>query len=343
MVIDKRDHIGGNIYTEKINDINVHQYGPHIFHTDKKEIWDYVNSFTEFNRFTNSPIAYYRGKIYNMPFNMNTFYQIWGVITPDQAAKKIKEQQIILDRPIRNLEEQALHLVGSDIYQILIKGYTEKQWGRKANELPASIIRRLPLRYTYDNNYYNDKYQGIPINGYTAIIKSMLDDIEVKTNTDFLSNREYFMSLACKIIYTGMIDEFYNYQFGELEYRSLRFETQVLPIDNFQGNAVVNYNEYEVPYTRIIEHKHFEFGHQKGTVITYEYPDKWEKGKESYYPINDDVNTTLYERYKALAKNQDKVKFSGRLGNYKYYDMDDVIECALNDCEEELSRGQYVD
>ena len=295
LVIDKRPNIAGNIYTENIEGINVHKYGAHIFHTDDKEVWDYINRFAEFNNYINCPIAKYKDEIYNMPFNMNTFNKLWGVITPEEAKAKINEQisQAGIDEP-KNLEEQAISLVGKDIYEKLVKGYTEKQWGRKATELPSFIIKRLPVRFTYNNNYFNDRYQGIPIGGYTKIIEKMLDGIDVKLNSDFFADKDYYLNCAEKIIYTGMIDEYYNYCYGELEYRSLRFETEVLDIDNFQGNAVVNYNEFEIPYTRIIEHKHFEFGTQEKTVITREYPAAWHRGVEPYYAVNDEKNNNLY-------------------------------------------------
>lgn len=331
LVIDKRSHIGGNVYTEKVDGINVHKYGAHIFHTNSKEIWDYVNGFVEFNRYTNSPVANYKGEIYNLPFNMNTFNKLWGVITPEEAKEKIEEQKnaIGIKEP-KNLEEQAISLVGTDIYEKLIKGYTEKQWGRAATELPDFIIKRLPVRFTYDNNYFNDKYQGIPIGGYTAIIEKMLQGVEVRLETDFFADRKNFEHISKKIIFTGMIDEYFNYQFGELEYRSLTFETEKMEIPNYQGNAVVNYTDRETPYTRIIEHKHFEFGTQDTTIVTKEYPSEWEKGKESYYPINDEKNSQLYKKYKELAEKEKNVIFGGRLANYRYYDMHQIIALALN-------------
>ncbi len=330
LVIDKNSHIGGNVYTENIEGINVHKYGAHIFHTDNKEIWEYVNQFAEFNRYTNSPVANYKGEIYNMPFNMNTFNKLWGVFTPKEAKAKIEEElkSTNIDEP-KNLEEQGIKLVGKTIYEKLVKGYTEKQWGKRATELPAFIIKRLPVRFIYDNNYFNDRYQGIPIGGYTKIIEKMLEGIEVKLNCDFFENRKELEGMADKIVFTGEIDKYYNYSLGELEYRSLRFETEVLDEENYQGNAVVNYTDYETPYTRIIEHKHFEFGTQPKTVITREYPDKWTKEKIPYYPINDEKNNKLYEEYKKLAEKENKVIFGGRLGQYKYYDMDDVIMSAL--------------
>lgn len=336
LVIDKRNHIGGNIYCENIEGINVHKYGAHIFHTSNKEVWEYINKFCEFNNYVNSPIANYKGEIYNLPFNMNTFNKLWGVVTPEEAKAKIEEQKIEFSiiEP-KNLEEQAISLIGKDIYEKLIKGYTEKQWGRKATELPAFIIKRLPVRFTYDNNYFNDRYQGIPIGGYTKIIEKMLEGIEIKLNTNFFDNRKYFENIAKKIVFTGMIDEFYNYKFGKLEYRSLRFETETLNEENYQGNAVVNYTEREIPYTRIIEHKHFEFGKQEKTVITKEYPSEWKEGDEPYYPVNDEKNNELYEKYRELAEKETNVIFGGRLGEYKYYDMDKVIEKVLGDLKNE--------
>lgn len=331
LVIDKRPHIGGNVYTENVNGINVHKYGAHIFHTSNKDVWDFVNSFIEFNRYTNSPVANYKGKLYNLPFNMNTFYQMWGVITPEQAAAKIEEQrrESGIINP-RNLEEQAISLIGKDIYYTLIKDYTEKQWGRKATELPAFIIRRLPVRFTFDNNYFNDKYQGIPIGGYTKLVEKLLGEIKVKLDTDYFENRKYFDSIADKVIYTGEIDRYFDYRFGHLEYRTVSFETEQLEgVANYQGNAVVNYTDAETPYTRIIEHKHFEFGNQPDTVISKEYSKEWKPGDEPYYPVNDERNGALYTRYKTLADNQEKVIFGGRLAEYKYYDMHQVIENAL--------------
>lgn len=331
LVIDKRPHIGGNVYTENVNGINVHKYGAHIFHTSNKDVWDFVNSFIEFNRYTNSPVANYKGKLYNLPFNMNTFYQMWGVITLEQAAAKIEEQrrESGIINP-RNLEEQAISLIGKDIYYTLIKDYTEKQWGRKATELPAFIIRRLPVRFTFDNNYFNDKYQGIPIGGYTKLVEKLLGEIEVKLDTDYFENRKYFDSIADKVIYTGEIDRYFDYRFGHLEYRTVSFETELLEgVANYQGNAVVNYTDAETPYTRIIEHKHFEFGNQPDTVISKEYSKEWKPGDEPYYPVNDERNGALYTRYKTLADNQEKVIFGGRLAEYKYYDMHQVIENAL--------------
>lgn len=331
LVVEKRNHIAGNIFTEKIEGINVHKYGAHIFHTSNKKIWDYVNSFVEFNRFTNSPIANYKGKLYNLPFNMNTFYQLWGVKTPEEARQKIekqKEEYAHITEP-KNLEEQALVLGGKDIYEKLIKGYTEKQWGRPATEIPAFIIRRLPFRFTFDNNYFNDIYQGIPIEGYTKLIEKMLEGIEVINNVNYFEDKQKWNEMANKVIFTGKIDEFYDFQFGELEYRSLHFENEILDTPNYQGNAVVNYTEKEVPYTRIIEHKHFEFGTQEKTYITREYPHEFSKDKESYYPVNDDKNQAVFEKYKELSKNDDCVIFGGRLAEYKYYDMHNVIDKAL--------------
>ena len=332
LVIEKRSHIGGNIYTENVEGIQVHKYGAHIFHTSNKEVWQYINQFAEFNRYTNSPVARYKDELYNMPFNMNTFNKLWGVITPEEAKKKIEEEkkEAGITEP-KNLEEQAISLVGKTIYEKLVKGYTEKQWGKRATELPSFIIKRLPVRFIYDNNYFNDKYQGIPIGGYTQIIEKMLNGIEVKLNYDFFEHREELENIASKIIFTGPIDKFYNYKFGELEYRSLRFETEILDKENYQGNAVVNYTEYEVPYTRIIEHKHFEYDvDTTKTVVTKEYPDKWVQGKEPYYTINDERNNNLYQKYSELAKSDKNVIFGGRLGQYKYFDMDKVIAEALN-------------
>lgn len=346
LAIDKRGHIGGNIYTEKLHGINVHKYGAHIFHTDSDEAWDYVNRYATFNRFSNSPVARYGDELYNLPFNMNTFHQLWGVKTPEEAKKEIERQtdearKKIGDEP-KNLEEQALLLGGKDIYEKLIKGYTEKQWGRKATELPSFIIRRLPFRFIYDNNYFNDKYQGIPVGGYTALIEKMFEGTDVRLNTDFYKNKDALLAEADKVIFTGLIDEYFDYCYGPLEYRSLRFETEVVDTDNFQGNAVVNYTEYEVPYTRIIEHKHFEeFGSYTGesekgkTVVTREYPATWKIGDEPYYPVNNEKNNALYEKYRALA-DESGVHFGGRLGKYKYYDMDDVIIDALKDARELL-------
>lgn len=342
LVIDKRTHLGGNIYCENVAGINVHKYGAHIFHTSNKRIWDFVNSVVEFNRYTNSPVANFKGRLYNLPFNMNTFYQMWGVTTPEQAIKKIEEQkeEVMknmqaqgIDTP-RNLEEQALLLVGKDIYERLIKGYTEKQWGRKCAELPAFIIKRLPVRLVFDNNYFNDKYQGIPIGGYNRLIDGLLEGIECKTEVDFFENREYWSSVADKIVFTGKIDEFFDYRFGKLAYRTVRFEEEILDTANYQGNAVVNYTEAEIPYTRIIEHKHFEsFGQEvyenPKTVISKEYSVEWEEGMEPYYPVNDSQNSSLYQKYKELADKEKYVIFGGRLAEYKYYDMAPIIEAVF--------------
>ncbi|MBN7573932.1 UDP-galactopyranose mutase [Clostridium sp. 2-1] len=337
LIIDKRNHIGGNIFTEEIEGINVHKYGAHIFHTSNKSVWDYINTFAEFNRYTNSPVAIYKDELYNLPFNMNTFNKLWGVKTPDEAKAKIGEQikESNISYP-RNLEEQAISLIGRDIYEKLIKGYTEKQWGAKAIDLPAFIIRRLPVRFTYDNNYFNDKYQGIPIGGYTKIIEKMLSEVDIKLCTDFFSNRKDLEGLADKVVFTGMIDAFYDYKFGTLEYRSLKFDTEIVDKENYQGNAVVNYTEYEVPYTRIIEHKHFEYGTQPKTIITKEYPSTWKKGDEPYYPVNNDRNSEIYAKYRELADAEENVIFGGRLAEYKYYDMHNIIEQALKCVEEEF-------
>ena len=337
LVIDKRDHIAGNIYCENVSGINVHKYGAHIFHTSDKRIWEYVNQFAEFNNYINSPVARYKNELYNLPFNMNTFSKMWNSATPQEAKDIIASQiaDLNITEP-KNLEEQALSLVGKDVYEKLIKGYTEKQWGRDCKDLPSFIIKRLPLRFIYDNNYFNDRYQGIPIGGYTKIVEKMLDGIEVRLNTNYLDNREEFDAMADKIVYTGMIDQFYDYKLGVLEYRSVRFETEELPMENYQGNAVVNYTEREVPYTRIIEHKHFEFGKQPTTIISREYSSEWKKGDEPYYPVNNDKNNALYQQYKELADKEHKVIFGGRLGGYKYYDMDKVIAAALEMCEKEL-------
>ncbi len=342
LVIDKRSHIGGNVYCDDDEGIHVHKYGAHIFHTSNKQVWDFVNSFVQFNRYTNSPVANYKGELYNLPFNMNTFYQMWGVKTPVEAISKIEEQKkdaiAILDgREPTNLEEQALSLVGHDIYEKLIKGYTEKQWGRKCTELPAFIIKRLPVRFTFDNNYFYDAYQGIPIGGYNKLIDGLLNEIEVKINADFFSDRKYWESMADRIVFTGKLDEFYDYKFGKLEYRTVRFETDKLEKQNHQGNAVINYTEAEIPYTRIIEYKHFEPenpAYQKDiTVISREYSTEWKDGMESFYPVNDEKNGLLYQKYKTLADSENNVFFGGRLAEYKYYDMDDVIEKCINDWE----------
>ena len=330
LVIDKRNHIGGNIYCKEVEGINVHEYGAHIFHTSNKDVWNYINQFAEFNRYTNSPVAIYKDELYNLPFNMNTFNKLWGVKTPAEAKAKIEEQlaETNIIEP-KNLEEQAIKLIGKDIYDKLIKGYTEKQWGTRATELPSFIINRLPVRFTYDNNYFNDTYQGIPIGGYTKIIEKMLEGIEVRLETDFFQNRQAFEEMSDNIVFTGMIDEFYDYKFGTLEYRSLRFEHEILDEENHQGNAVVNYTEYEIPYTRIIEHKHFEYGTQPKTVITREYPATWNKGNEPYYPINNDRNNNIYDKYKELADKETNIIFGGRLAQYKYYDMHNIIDNVL--------------
>lgn len=332
-VIDRRSHIGGNVYTENVEGINVHRYGAHIFHTSNKEVWDYMNSFAEFNRYTNSPVAIYKGEVYNLPFNMNTFSKLWGVKTPAEAKAMIEKQKKEAALPDNhepsNMTEQAISLVGKDIYEKLVEGYTAKQWGRPADELPPFIIKRLPVRFTYDNNYFNDKYQGIPIGGYTAIIEKMLANAEVRLNENFFDKKDEYLACADKIIFTGMIDEYFDYCYGPLEYRSLRFDEKLLDEENFQGNAVVNYTEYEIPYTRIIEHKHFEFGTQKKTVISYEYPTAWKKGDEPYYPMNDDKNNELFAKYRELADKEKNVIFGGRLGEYKYYDMHQVVARAL--------------
>lgn len=350
LVIDRRKHIAGNIYTEQILDIQVHKYGAHIFHTSNRKIWDYVNQFAEFNHYINSPIAYYKGELYNLPFNMNTFYKMWGVVTPDQARARIAEQiaSMHITQP-KNLEEQALSLVGTDVYEKLVKGYTEKQWGRDCKELPAFIIKRLPLRFTYDNNYFNDRYQGIPVGGYTAMVEKMLQGIEVRTGIsyrEFATERETAEGVCAvdhagniyrKVVYTGMLDEYFDFSLGHLAYRSLRFETEELPAcDNYQGNAVVNYTEREVPYTRVIEHKHFEFGTRPGTVITREYPAEWRERDEPYYPVNDERNDALLKAYQELARKKENVIFGGRLGQYRYYDMDKVIQAALDAAEHVL-------
>ncbi len=347
LVIDKRPHLGGNIYCENIEGINVHKYGAHIFHTSNKKVWDFVNSIVEFNRYTNSPVANYKGKLYNLPFNMNTFYQMWGVTTPVEAQAKIDEQKASFSEELRvkneelglpnephNLEEQAMLLVGKDIYEKLIKGYTEKQWGRKCTDLPAFIIKRLPVRLIFDNNYFNDNYQGIPVGGYNKLIDGLLEGVETKTNVDFFENRPYWEGIANKIVFTGKIDEFYDYQFGKLNYRTVRFETEVIDKPNYQGNAVVNYTEREIPYTRVIEHKHFEmFGQEvyetPKTVISKEFSTEWKDGMEPYYPVNDELNSSLYAKYKALADQENNVVFGGRLAEYQYYDMSPIIEKVM--------------
>ena len=339
LVIDKRNHIAGNIYTENIEGINVHKYGAHIFHTSDKAIWEYVNRFVDFNNFINSPIASYKDELYNLPFNMNTFSKMWGIKTPAEAKAIIAGQiaNLNIGEP-QNLEEQALKLVGTDVYEKLIKGYTEKQWGRPCTELPAFIIKRLPLRFTYDNNYFNDRYQGIAIGGYTQIIEKMLAGSDVKTDTDYFEFIKENPDIAEKTVFTGQIDEFFGYRYGALGYRSVRFENEILDTDNYQGNAVVNFTDKEVPYTRIIEHKHFEFGKQEKTVISREYSAEWQPGIEPYYPINDKANNALYEKYKALAATRPDVIFGGRLGQYKYYDMDKVIAAALSAVDDEFGK-----
>ena len=337
LVIDKRSHVGGNAYCEKIEGINVHKYGAHIFHTKDKEVWEYVNRFAEFNNYVNSPIARIGDELYNMPFNMNTFSKMWGVSTPAEAKEKIKSQIPHLDHEPSNLEEQALSLVGTDIYEKLVKGYTEKQWGRKCSELPAFIIKRLPLRFTFDNNYFNDPYQGIPVGGYTRMVEKMLEGTDVELNCDFFDEYRDFKKIADKLVYTGMIDEYFDYKLGNLEYRSLLFKSRVEETDNYQGVAVVNYTGTDIPYTRIIEHKHFEFGSQPKTVVTEEYPCTWKRGMDAYYPINDDKNNELYKEYETLARNEKDVIFGGRLGCYKYFDMDKVIRSSL-----ELGRKEFL-
>lgn len=332
LVLEKRPHIGGNVYTEEIEGINVHKYGAHIFHTHDRAVWDYVNSFVEFNNYINSPIARYHDECYNLPFNMNTFTKLWkDVFTPEEAMRRIEEEKgaSYRENP-QNLEEQALSLVGKTIYEKLVKEYTEKQWGRKCTELPAFIIKRLPVRFTFDNNYFNDRYQGIPVGGYTKLIEKLLAGVEVRLNCDYLARKAEYDALAEKVIYTGAIDAYFNYRYGALEYRSVRFETEVLDTPNYQGNAVVNYTAGDVPYTRIIEHKHFEFGTQEKTVISREYSSAWKKGDEPYYPVNDEKNTALFQKYRAAAQEEKKVYFGGRLGQYKYFDMDDVILSAFD-------------
>ena len=337
LVIDKRDHIAGNVYTREMEGINVHVYGAHIFHTNDRQVWDYVNRFAEFNRFTNSPVANYKGELYSLPFNMYTFNKMWGVVTPDEAAAKIEEQRLSagITEP-KNLEEQAISLVGTDIYEKLVKGYTEKQWGRDCKDLPAFIIKRLPVRLTFDNNYFNALYQGIPMGGYTKLVENILGDTEVRLGVDYLQNKAELDALADKVVYTGAIDAYFDYKLGALEYRSVRFETEVLDMPNFQGNAAVNYTDRETPWTRIIEHKWFEFGTQPKTVISREFSSEWKPGDEPYYPVNDEKNGALYAQYKALAEEEENVIFGGRLGEYKYYDMDAVIAAALRMSREEL-------
>ena len=339
LVIDKRDHIGGNVYTEEIEGIQVHRYGAHIFHTNNKTVWEYVNRFAEFNRYTNSPVANFNGELYSLPFNMYTFNKMWGVTIPEQAQAKITEQRTAagITEP-KNLEEQAISLVGMDIYERLVKGYTQKQWGRPCTELPSFIIKRLPVRFTFDNNYFNALYQGIPMGGYTAMVEKMLEGIPVRTHIDYLKNRDVLNEMAGKVIYTGPVDAYFNFCFGPLSYRSIRFETEILDTENYQGNAVVNYTDAETPYTRIIEHKHFEFGTQPKTVISREYSQEWQLGEEPYYPVNDEKNNALYTKYKALADKETKTIFGGRLGQYRYYDMDAVIAAALETAKTELER-----
>lgn len=329
LVLEKRDHIGGNIYCEDMEGIRVHKYGAHIFHTSNRKIWDFVNSLVEFNRYTNSPVANYKGEIYNMPFNMNTFSKMWGISTPAEAKAMIEKQKSEIKGEPQNLEEQAISLVGRDVYEKLVKGYTEKQWGRDCTELPAFIIKRLPVRFIYDNNYFNDLYQGIPIGGYNLLINKLFEGAEICTGVDFLKDKENYMAMGRQVIYTGAIDAYYDYCFGKLEYRTVRFETEVLDTDNYQGVAVVNYTDRETPYTRVIEHKHFEFGNQEKTVISKEYSTDWQEGMEPYYPVNDEKNQKLYQKYETKAKEDKQVRFGGRLGQYKYYDMDKVMEAAF--------------
>ena len=334
LVVEKRNHIGGNIYCEDIENIHVHKYGAHIFHTSNREVWDFVNTLVEFNRYTNSPVANYKGEMYNMPFNMNTFSKMWGISTPQEAKEIIAKQRETVTGEPKNLEEQAIRLVGVDLYLKLVKGFTEKQWGRDCKELPAFIIKRLPVRYTYDNNYFNDLYQGIPIGGYNVMIDKLFEGCDIETGVDYLEHKEHYDSLGEIVVYTGTLDSYYQYCFGKLEYRSLKFETEVLDMENYQGVAVVNYTDRETPYTRIIEHKHFEFGTQPKTVITREYPADWQEGMEPYYPVNDEQNQKLYEQYAKLAVEEKNVVFGGRLAEYKYYDMDKVIESALKRAKE---------
>lgn len=336
LVIERRNHVGGNIYCEEKDGINIHKYGAHIFHTSYKDVWDYVNKFVEFNNYVNSPVANYKGELYNLPFNMNTFAQLWGIVTPAEAAAKIAAQRTAIKGDPQNLEEQAISLVGTDIYTKLIKGYTEKQWGRSCKELPAFIIKRLPVRYTFDNNYFNDRYQGMPVGGYNKLINALLEGVEVHTNVDYNKSRSEYENIADKVVYTGPIDAYYNYKLGQLEYRGLKFETECLEEVNHQGVAVMNYTEREVPYTRIIEHKHFEFGTQTVTYVTKEYPADWQPGEEAYYPVNDNRNQSLYQKYVKLAEKENMVIFGGRLAEYKYYDMDDVIKSAIECVNKEL-------
>ena len=336
LVVEKRDHIGGNIYCQDVEGIHVHKYGAHIFHTSNREVWDFVNSLVEFNRYTNSPVANYKGEMYNMPFNMNTFSKMWNISTPQEAKAIIEQQRSAVRGEPSNLEEQAISLVGTDIYQKLVKGYTEKQWGRDCKDLPAFIIKRLPVRFTYDNNYFNDLYQGIPIGGYNVIIDKLFEGCDIETGVDYLEHKEHYDALAETVVYTGTIDGYYGYRFGKLQYRTVRFETELLDTDNYQGVAVVNYTDRETPYTRIIEHKHFEFGTQEKTVISREYPSEWTEGMEPYYPVNDEKNQALYRQYAELASQEKNVIFGGRLGEYKYYDMDKVIESAFRAAEKYL-------
>ncbi len=337
LVIDKRDHVAGNIYSEEVEGIHVHKYGAHIFHTSNPKIWEYMKQFADFNHYINSPVAVYRDELYNLPFNMNTFSKMWGVRTPQEAKDKIAEQIASLEiKDPKNLEEQALSLVGSDVYEKLVKGYTEKQWGRDCKELPAFIIKRLPLRFVYDNNYFNDRYQGIPMGGYTTIVEKMLEGSDVLLNTDYFEYRKFHTNIADKTVYTGMLDQYFEYRLGVLEYRSVRFEQETLDMENYQGNAVVNYTEREIPYTRIIEHKHFEFGTQPKTVISREYPSEWKQGEEPYYPVNDARNEELAAKYRELAASEPNVIFGGRLGEYRYYDMDKVVDAALTAVQEQL-------
>lgn len=339
LVIDKRDHIAGNIYTKEVEGIQVHEYGAHIFHTSDKNVWNYVQQFAEFNRYTNSPVAIYKDELYNMPFNMNTFSKLWGIKTPKEAQALIEEQRKEITGEPQNLEEQAISLVGRDIYEKLVKGYTQKQWGHACTELPAFIIKRLPVRFTYDNNYFNDLYQGIPMGGYTKLVENMLnhENITVQLETDYFENKDSLKDMVQTIVYTGMIDQYFDYCYGTLEYRSLKFETELLDESNYQGNAVVNYTEYEVPYTRIIEHKHFEYGTQEKTIITREYPATWKKGDEPYYPVNNETNNAIYQKYKELGEKESNVIFGGRLAEYKYYDMHQVIASALDCVSKELN------
>lgn len=336
LVVEKRDHLGGNVYCEDVEGIHVHKYGAHIFHTSNREVWDFVNSLAEFNRFTNSPVANYKGEMYNMPFNMNTFSKMWGISTPAEAKAIIDAQRAVIQGEPKNLEEQAISLVGTDIYEKLVKGYTEKQWGRDCRDLPAFIIKRLPVRFTYDNNYFSDLYQGIPIGGYNVMINKLFEGCDIETGVDYLENREYYDALGETVVYTGAIDVFYGYRFGKLEYRTVRFEHELLDTDNYQGVAAVNYTDRETPYTRIIEHKHFEFGTQPKTVISREYPSEWQEGMEPYYPVNDEKNAALYRQYASLAAQEKNIIFGGRLAEYKYYDMDKVIESAFRAAEKYL-------